>query len=520
MQVHKISLQQSRSFSGFLTDYLAEKPSLKPFYAFSPNKEGILNAVSAYKFPESRRLVLKNSLLNQYQGFTCSEALSANINRIAQANTFTITTGHQLNIFTGPLYFIYKIVSVINACKELNRTQSDFHFVPVYWMASEDHDLEEINHFQLFGKKYQWETSQTGPVGLMHTHGLVELAKNLPEAVPLFEDAYAKANNLAEATRIFVNALFGEEGLVILDGNDSALKASFKAVMKDDLQHHKANELVELQSALLEKEGYKAQVFPRQINLFYMEKGLRERIVKEGNQYAVLNTDLKFSESEILNLLDEHPERCSPNVILRPLYQQFIMPNAAYLGGPAEVAYWMQLMPVFEQYKISFPVIIPRNFALWIGKGTARKMEQLGLSVSDVFLDYTQLKQNYLDQQGFEAPDISEQENKVKEAYEAIVKIALEFDGSLKGFIEAEESRALKSLENIGKRLTKAAESRMETSLRQIESIKEKLFPGGTAQERVDNYLNIAFNNPNFIGNLFEHFDAFDYQYYVFVEND
>ncbi len=520
MQVEKIALKDTHSFSSILLNYLNQNEDLKPFYSFAPTMDGIIEATHTHQLGTNERAILRDALLQQYQDVALSDSSRANIQSLANTNTFTITTGHQLNIFTGPLYFIYKIVSVINACKSLNNKHPELHFVPVYWMATEDHDLEEINHFQLFGKTFTWETDQKGPVGQMLTDGLAELAQSLPEAAPLFEEAYKNGKDLAHATRIFVNELFKEQGLVILDGNDANLKRLFTPIMREELTQQKANVEVEKSSAKLESLGYKGQVFSREINLFYMEKGLRERIVEENGSYKVLNTELEFSREDILDLLQSNPEKFSPNVILRPLFQETIMPNVAYFGGPAEVAYWLQIKGVFDLYKVAFPVVMPRNFALWVNKGIAKKLNQLGIETQDIFLKNDDLKAKFLDSQGFEAPDIQAEEEMVRNAYEQIVKIAVEFDGSLKGFIEAEESRALKSLESIGKRMVKAAESRMDVSLRQLQNSKDRLFPNGKPQERVDNYLSIALNQPQFIDTLLQHLDAFDTQFYVFIEDE
>src|SRR5699024_1121789 len=148
----------------------------------------------------------------QYKGLPIKAPVQENIESLKQANTFTVTTGHQLNIFTGPLYFIYKIITVINTSKVLAKEYPDCRFVPVYWMASEDHDFEEINHFNLFGKTYRWETSQKGPVGRFSTESIQAVLDDLPEKVPLFENAYQEGKTLAAATRHYVHELFGAEG--------------------------------------------------------------------------------------------------------------------------------------------------------------------------------------------------------------------------------------------------------------------------------------------------------------------
>jgi bacillithiol biosynthesis cysteine-adding enzyme BshC len=520
MRLEHLSLQETGLFNPLLSDYLAGKEQLKRFYAFQPGSEGIAEALQTNNLPVSTREVLVQSLQKQYSGVAHGEHTKKNIASLAEANTFTVTTGHQLNIFTGPLFFIYKIVAVINACKALKKAHPDKQFVPVYWMATEDHDLDEIRSFQLFGKAYTWETDQTGPVGRMTTRGLAELAATLPEAVPAFEKAYAASENLSQATRRIVQHLFDAEGIVCLDGDDVSLKKLFVPVIKKELAERHSGALVEKASQALEQLGYKAQVFPRDINLFYMNDGLRERIVYESGGYQVLHADLAWTEEALMEEVEKHPERFSPNVVLRPVYQQLILPNAAYFGGPAEVAYWLQLKAVFAHHQAPFPVVMPRNFVLWVPKNLYKKIDQLGVQWQDLFAGYEALKEAFLNKEGFEAPDTSAQHEAVRKAYEEMVQIALDFDASLKGFIQAEESRALKSLDNIGKRLTKAAESRMDVSLRQLQQLRDKLFPNGGPQERVDNYLSIALNHPEFISVLLQHLDPFDTRYFIFSEDE
>ena len=167
MKVDKIDLGETGLFSPIFLDYIKQKKPLQPFYNLYPFKKNVGKQVKLKKesFSSETRKILTTVLNSQYEGFTISDTLSSNLQKLEQENTFTITTGHQLNIFTGPLYFIYKIVTVINACKELKADFPDYNFVPVYWMASEDHDFEEISYFKLFNKKYIWETDQKGRVG-------------------------------------------------------------------------------------------------------------------------------------------------------------------------------------------------------------------------------------------------------------------------------------------------------------------------------------------------------------------
>src|SRR5690606_2376661 len=214
MLLKTIPLAETKAFSSFFLDYIAQKKSLRPFYHHFPVPANFKHQIEekAGSFPQSHRDVLTAVLKAQYEDLKLTEAVSANLDRLSGSETFTVTTGHQLNIFTGPLYFIYKIVTVINACKHLKALYPKHDFVPVYWMASEDHDYDEIKYFRLYGKKYVWETTQTGAVGRFNTKGFDRLLEEIPGDTTLFRDAYLKSNTLADAVRRYVHALFGDEG--------------------------------------------------------------------------------------------------------------------------------------------------------------------------------------------------------------------------------------------------------------------------------------------------------------------
>lgn len=520
MKLEKINLGETGNFSPIFLDYIQNDKKLKPFYNLSPNISSFKEAISDRNFTAEKRSLLSQTIASQYADLPIKEAVSQNVSVLQDSNTFTVTTGHQLNIFTGPLYFIYKIITVINACKSLKREFPENDFVPVYWMASEDHDFEEINHFNLFGKDHHWKTDQKGPVGRFSTSSIKTLIDSIPEKLPLFEEAYSKGKTLAAATRIFVHELFGDEGLVVVDGDNPNLKRSFSSFIKDDLLHNNAHKLVVETSEALDLQGYKNQGFPREINFFYMEDGIRERITKVGDNYEVLNTDLRFTEAEILELVETSPEKFSPNVIMRPLYQEVILPNLAYIGGPAEIAYWLQLKTVFIHYGVDFPILMPRNFALIVPHNSLKKIEKLAISLSDLFLPLQELKQKYIAENGKNGIQLEDEKRILAQTFEKIALTAEETDKSLKGFVEAEATKTFKSVENIVKRLHKAEEKNLEVSMSQIENLKEKLFPGDGLQERKENILTFSINNPGIIRFLLENFDAFDYRFNFVLESD
>ncbi len=515
MKLENVALDETNCFSSTFIDYIKQGDGLKPFYDAFPTVENFKSLIESRQFDDNRRKVLSTQLASQYKGLSVDGAVEFNIQSLADSKTYTVTTGHQLNIFTGPLYFIYKIVTVINVCKQLKAAYPDYHFVPVYWMASEDHDLDEISYFNLFGKKYQWTTDQTGPVGRMSPHSLKELFDQLPEKVELFEKAYLNFDNLADSVRYYVNELFGDEGLVVIDSDGRELKSIFSKVIEEDLLHGKANELVNETSSKLESAGYKNQAFSREINFFYLETGSRERIIKEGELYKVLNTNLSFSEEEILALVDSNPEKFSPNVIMRPLYQETILPNLAYIGGPSEVAYWFQLKEVFVHHQVFFPALMPRVFGLIVNKANEKKIQKLNLSSKDIFKSANDLKEDFLKKNSDRDYDLNSEKEFLNQLFEKIKSKGEDIDASLVGFIGAEGAKALKSVENISKRLKRSEEQNNETSMSQIDTIKDKLFPNDGLQERSENFLNFYLNNPKLIKVLLEQFDAFSFKFHV-----
>jgi len=519
MRLKKIDLEQTGNFAPIFLDYLKGKDDLKSFYDLSPEIENFSGLIkSRQSFPKKQREILYQIFKRQYKGFELSKTGRANIESLQEEKTFTVTTGHQLNIFTGPMYFIYKILTVINICRELSEKYPEYSFVPVYWMASEDHDFEEINHFHLFGNTYTWQTDQKGAVGRFTTGSMKKLIESLPEEVPLFEKAYLEQPTLSKATRQLVNTLFAEDGLLILDPDERALKNTFKEIIQDDIFNHRANDLVESASTKLAEMKYSTQVYPRSINFFYMEDQLRGRLIEENGEYKVDQSELTFSKQELEKLIDEHPERFSTNVVLRPVFQEFILPNLAYVGGPSEIAYWLQLKSVFDHYQVEYPILMPRGFAMIVNRSSANKLSKVGISAEDLFEDRQTLKEQYLKHNGQEEFKLDDAYTKLSNAFEIIREKAEALDKSLVGFVGAEENKSKKSLENIEKRLQKAEEKRHEIELKQLEGLKDKLFPNGNLQERYENILNFYINSPDVIDELKKQFAPFDFRFNIFID--
>lgn len=514
MQHIKIPFKDTKIFSSFFLDYIHQKDSLKKFYNRFPTLPAFEGQIQDKQktFSDQSRTTLHEALKNQYKDLEVSELVDKNINALKEKNTLTITTGHQLNIFTGPLYFIYKIVSVINACKSLKKSYPSFNFIPVYWMASEDHDFEEISYFKLYGKKYTWETDQKGGVGRFNPKDLKDVLKELPGDVSVFERAYLKHNTLSNAVRYYVNELFGKEGLVVVDADHRALKSQLSDVIEDDLFNHTAKAKVEATNAALNAEGYSTQVHARDINFFYLNNNLRSRLEKTEDGFNVVDTDIQFTDGQIRDMIKNEPEKFSPNVILRPLYQEIILPNLAYFGGPAEVIYWLQLKGVFDFFKIPFPILMPRNFALVLDAPIARKFEKTGLRVEELFEDKNFLFNDWITKNTHHNLTLANELKSVVNMFNEIKSRALAIDPTLSSLVEAETKRATKSFEKIEHKLLKAEKRNHSDKLRQIEEVKDYLFPNGGLQERSDNFLNFYQEDPHFIQKMLDSFDPFDFQ--------
>lgn len=511
MPSQQIALKSVGAFPKLFLDYISKNENLEKFYNQYPDIQGFSKVIESRKFTDVKRKTLVSVLEKQYQVLENKP----NLDILLEPNTFTITTGHQLNIFTGPLYVIYKIVTIINLAKKLKAEFPAYNFVPVYWMASEDHDFAEIASFNLFGKTHKWETEQKGAVGRMNPAELQAIFDELPEKPALFEEAYLKNTTLTDAARQYMHQLFGSEGLVSIDADDAGLKGIFSDIIKDDLLNNSANEIVTKTSNELNEMGYHTQITPREINFFYLQDGLRERIVKEDGVYKVLNSELSFSESEILQILKDQPENFSPNVVLRPLYQETILPNLAYIGGPSEVPYWLQLKGIFDHYGEQFPLLMPRNFALVINQASQKRIDKLGVTAEELFADDVSLRRSYVERNSENSLSLAFEIDDVSEVFERILKKSLAIDQTMKGAVEAEKSKIIGSLENLEKRIKKAEERNQETSVTQLLALKQKLFPDGGLQERKENFLNFYLNDKDFINKLLEAFDPIDYSFNI-----
>jgi bacillithiol synthase len=521
-----IPFKNSGVLNDLVRDYLEQKNELRGFYNEFPDEKGFLKTIGSNPYSQFKRKELVDILSAQHKLVkNTTKNTFSNIHKLANKNCYTVTTGHQLCLFTGPLYFVHKIISTIKLAESLKHKFSDHEFVPVYWMASEDHDFEEVNHFHYHDKKIKWESKQTGAVGHFDTRELTSILQELKNLVgksvnadrltALFEEVYLQHANLSGATRYLVNELFGKFGLIVVDGNDKQFKKQFTEYFKKDIFENLPFNHVNQSNEHLLKLGYHVQVNPRRINSFFLEKDSRTRIDRNNLGFVLTGTQHVFTENELEQIINDSPEKISPNVVTRPLYQQTILPNLAYVGGPGELAYWLQYKQMFDALKIFFPLLVPRNFVTIIDPSVMNRMQKLNFSESDVFKS-----ENDLIRQILESKNISFDTDKEKKDITGLflklnTRIS-ELDPTLKGKVSAVEHRVLKGLDDIAAKAIKAHKRKISTETEQIKKIKESLFPGNLPQERYENFSSFYLQyGDSFFDELKDQFDPFSLEHII-----
>ena len=525
----QIAYQKTNSFSRIVIDYLEESELLKNFYLAYPGLEGVKKAVLNRKETRTDREILVTVLKQQYAGLDVTKSVNDNIEKLESADCFTITTAHQPNLFTGPLYFIYKILHAIKLCDCLRKELPAYDFVPVYYMGSEDADFAELNHTYVDGKKIEWKKNQGGAVGRMladeslealitELEGQVSVDRFGKEFTDMLRRSYSRGKTIQQATLELLNELFGQYGLVVLIPDHPVLKKQMAAIFRDDLVEHKPASLVAGTSKKLEKH-YPVQAHAREINLFYLDGHTRERIEKKGADYHVVNTELKFSEEELLAMIDSSPEKFSPNVILRGLYQEIILPNIIFIGGGGELAYWLQFKDLFDHYKIPYPVLVLRNSFLVIEKKWEALINKLGLSQEELFLDENSIMKLIVERKSANDTALNGNFEKAEELFQSLSSQAATIDPTLVQHVAALRKRSIKTLEELEKKMLRAEKRKFSDQQRQLQNLKLQLFPLKGLQERVENISGLyAKWGPGIIQQLYDHSLCFEQKFTVLTE--
>lgn len=521
--------RQTGFFSKMIVDYVEEAEQLTSFFRHPVSVEGIKAAITDRKKYPTDRILLEKTLNKHYKSAKSTVKQLSNFELLKNENCFTVTTAHQPNIFTGHLYFIYKILHAIRLCQKLKADMPENDFVPVYYMGSEDADLDELGHIYINGIKHEWKTNQTGAVGRTKVDkGLIQMLDAIEgeiavhpfgkEIISQMKACYVEGTTIEQATFKLVNGLFGEYGLIIVLPDDVDYKRAFIPVVAKELKEQFSHSIVQ-ETASHFPEAYKVQAGGRELNLFYLKDDRRDRIEKSANHFKVVDTEISFTEAEILQELDSNPERFSANVILRPVFQEMILPNIAFIGGGGEIAYWLELKNVFTAVGVPFPVLVLRNSFLVVEKKYAEKAADLGFAINDLFKNEQDLLTVLVKRDSGVQLNLNKEREGTHAFYTALRKTAGAVDTTLQPHTEALEKLALRKINALEKKMLRAEKKKFEAQQRQLHKLKEQLFPHNNLQERIENFMSFyAKWGSSFIKFLYENSLSLEQQFVVLEE--
>ena len=479
---------------------------LKSFISDFPSYDSIISHSEKKKleFSKEKRKTLVAEIKQQYKGVKISKTLNNNINTLLDEKTFSVTSGHQLSLFSGPIYFIYKIISTIKIVSELNKRSKKQKFVPIFWLASEDHDFDEISQVNISGKLLKWEKETLNkPVGKINSDKIENVIKEYKneiidskyssDLIKLIDKHYSSFTSLSRATRSFINSLFSEYGVIVIDADSKNFKEIFVDNMKKEVLNGLCNNAVSKQILNIKKnfEDYKPQVNPSDINFFKIGDSGRVRIRKQGSGFKIDKDSKNISKDYLINQITDNPEKFSPNVIMRPLYQEMILPNVCFVGGSSEIKYWIQLKSYFDKSKVVFPILTLRNSTFIVNSKISKNIEKSGLEMQNFFVSKEKLLKDKLRQLSKTNLNFDDLRKTLLNQFEYFKKISRETDKSFIGAISAQEKKQLNGIENLEKKFYKAQKIKYQKELDRIEQIYNFLYPDNIPQERVINFGNI-----------------------------
>ncbi len=496
MKTYTLPLSATKSFSQLVNDYLSQNPFFTPYGGSTWSETQWEQAFEQKRtfFSPSKRALLIDVIRSQYEALGISIAEDT-LTRLSDENTFTVCCAHQPNLLGGPMYTVIKIASTIALCRQLQSRFPSKNFIPVYYIGSEDHDVQELNHLYINNEKIEWSVESKGAFGSLgckesqaQVNEVLTKLSFLPfykELESILHKAYQESNSIAQASFVLMQALFADSELLCIDANNAQLKESFIRILEKEIFEETSHATLSESIQHWESHYPKAVEF-RQINVFYLDAMRRTRIVRVADHFETADASQRWTADELKNLISTDPAKFSPNAVLRPVYQEWILPNIAFVGGGSEVAYWKQVYPIFEKFKVPYPSVHLRNSLAIIDNKFEKRKEQLAYEWADWFESEESLIQQLVDKSGIEwrrETDLLQNFTAALESKSAAI------DKGLEGATGAAIAQINKAMEGLEKKWTQAIKRKEEDHINAIKKGKQGLQPNGILQERRESFL-------------------------------
>lgn len=490
-------------------DYLYEFDNVKNFYKknFRDKDSYAAHFEEITSNHPGHRSALPEIILKQYFNLSPSEKTLVNINSIKNNNTIAVVTGQQLGIYGGPLYTFYKIITAIKLCASLKSDYSGYNFIPVFWLEGDDHDFDEVTSVLLTDENNELVTLQysdnapedvnRGSVGsLTFTQDIEKLNNEISgllrnndfkvALMTLITSCYREGKTFKQAFRELLFNFFDDYGLVIFDPQDVAVKRILRPVFQNEIDNYAVHskELVKVSAEL--EEVYHAQVKINPVNLFLSDSDGRYLIEPAESDFRLKGKRKKITRQMLMEILENEPQRFSANVILRPVCQDYLFPTGFYVGGPGEISYFAQIIPMYKMYNIPQPIIYPRASATLFEKTVVKVIDKYSLSLFDIFSEKEHLHDKVINSLAGNELDtlFASCENEISIPLNNLrVKLA-ELDKTLDDTASKTKEKIIQHLNLLKEKANEAQKRKFDISLRQINKVSNLIFPDAGLQER------------------------------------
>ena len=502
------------AFSKLFCDYVNDFEKVGQYYSGNfHSRENIFGKIPEIKNRYQHRSLVAEVLKEQNKAFGSSERSMENIKYFEEETTFAVVTGQQVGILGGPLYTVYKTITAIKLAQELTTQFPQFKFIPIFWLEGEDHDFNEINVIKLLnaenthvqveylihGKPLERNIGAAGEI--IFDDYLIKFLKETEEILansefkkPLFDSIrsfYRPGISFNTAFALIMNKLFGDSGIVFISANDKRLKHILAPVFQREIQEYPhISQIIIERSAELEV-SYHAQIKTKALNLFLFHKGGRFHIEPREEGFSLKGVRQHLTKEELLHIAAETPELLSPNVALRPICQDTILPTVAYVGGPAEIAYFAQLQPVYKHFGLTMPIIYPRATATIGEAKVGRILEKYEVDIIDFFDSYDHVSKHVIET--ISEVDIEELFNNSATRIKDLInemRFGLNYiDPTLQSPLDTTHEKMAAHLAALKAKVMAAQQIKHETALRQLQKVTHLIYPNGNFQERELNII-------------------------------